>query len=304
MHVYAHDAAGPREGSVGLDNERDESAMSERLQVAEGYLMQGEADAACDLLARLAADVEEYVSENCPSSDEEEWFSFGSDFERVAYRRVSGDRRTLHDVGEPIDRLYGDLGLALAQQGDRELAVTSLKRAIRWNPMDVDNYLRLSSLLRQAGDVEGSVQLAYETFERASDPAQLVQAYLIFANFFRELGRAGHGAACLRAARRLMPHSEGLASTIDQLRGSDLDPDSLDDAEEARLLDDARIPRGANIEVVIELLSCALTAELAGNEEARTSFVLRARGLSDDQTVEGILAELRKSDEEDAHGQG
>lgn len=94
------------------------STMEDELNRAEGLLVNGEDQLAADLLARLAEDAEEYVDRNCPTTDELQWFSFPTIFERLAYRRVENDPRELRDVGEPLERLYGDLGFAEVRLGD------------------------------------------------------------------------------------------------------------------------------------------------------------------------------------------
>ena len=88
------------------------TSMTDEIERAEGMIVQGQDEAARDILARLAEDVEEYVDRNCVATEDEQWFSFPTIFERLAYRRVEKDPRTLHDVGEPLDRLYADLALA------------------------------------------------------------------------------------------------------------------------------------------------------------------------------------------------
>ncbi len=43
--------------------------------------------------------------------------------------------RKLENAHEPFDRLYGDLAMAYVRT-DYENAMTALKTAIRWNPMN------------------------------------------------------------------------------------------------------------------------------------------------------------------------
>ena len=90
----------------------NQSSMNEDLMQAEGLLVQGETDLAESLLSRMAADAEEYVAANCPTTEHVQWFSFPTLFERLAYRRVENDPRELREMDEPLDRMYSDLGLA------------------------------------------------------------------------------------------------------------------------------------------------------------------------------------------------
>ena len=108
--------------------------LSDELLRAEGLLVQGQQDSALELLARLAEDAEEYVDRNCPTTDELQWFSFPTLFERLAYRRVERDPRELRDVGEPLDRLYADLALANVRCGDYEAAPSRCARRFAGTP--------------------------------------------------------------------------------------------------------------------------------------------------------------------------
>ena len=87
-----------------------DSSLTDELLHAEGLIIQEQDESARELLLRLAEDAEEYVDRNCPTTDELQWFSFPTVFDRLCYRRVENDPRELRDVGEPLDRLYADLG--------------------------------------------------------------------------------------------------------------------------------------------------------------------------------------------------
>ena len=187
-----------------------QTTMTDDLERAEGLMLQGQPEQARDLLARLAEDAEEYVDKNCPTTDEVQWFSFPTLFERLAYRRVEKDPRELRDVGEPLDRLYNDLALASVQAGDYDEAMAALKRAVRWNPMDCSYRLNLADLFRVSGDVQEYLALTYSVFERASDARHLVRAFLNFSGWFASTGKPRAAAAAMRAARALDLTDSGL----------------------------------------------------------------------------------------------
>ena len=113
----------------------ERTELTEELERAEGLLLQGEGELAERMLAHLADDAEAYVDANCPTTDELQWFSFPSLFERLAYRRVEGDPRELRDVGEPLSRLYSDLALARVHLEDYEAAAAAATRGFSpaWN---------------------------------------------------------------------------------------------------------------------------------------------------------------------------
>ncbi len=284
----------------------EQSELTEQVMMAEGYLMQGQVDTAVELLSRLAEDVEEYVDRNCPTTDEVQWFSFPTTFDRLAYRAVERDPRELRDIGEPLDRLYSDLGLAYVHQGDYNLATEALKTAVRWNPMSCEDRLNLAELFRNDGDVQEYLALTYTVFDRASDPTCLVRAYLNFSEYFQAAEQPRLSAALLCAARRIDPEDSSLKAAIDQANGTERDLADISDEEEGKLLDEAGIPRGANPEVVVCLLQCALDARELGDQNAETNYVLRARSLAGQEMVQSLLEALTAEDEdagEDADGQ-
>ena len=144
------------------------SALSDELTRAEGMMMQDQNDEALELLIRLAEDAEEYVDRNCQTTDEVQYFAFPTLLDRLAYRRVENDPRKLEDVNEPFDRLYGDLAMAYVRTGDYENAMTALKTAIRWNPMNCGFRLDLADLIKIAGDIGEQMALRCGFFERES----------------------------------------------------------------------------------------------------------------------------------------
>ena len=276
----------------------NQTTLSDELLRAEGLLLQDQDEAARDLLARLAEDAEEYVDRNCPTTDELQWFSFPTIFERLCYRRVENDPRELRDVGEPLDRLYGDLAYAWARLGDYDRAIEALKLAVRWNPMGCGYRLDLADLFMLNGDMRECMALAYSVFERASDARHLARAYLIFANWFAQAGNSRASAASLRAARRLGVVDGSLEAALDQARRTDRDPDLLSDDEASGILEAEGLPEGANAEVAICLLMCATDAAAAGDRNTATELTVRARDLVGEPAAMTLLQLIREGDDE------
>ena len=270
--------------------------LTDRLLQAEGLLMQGQPELAVELLSRLAEDAEEYVDRNCPTTDELQWFSFPTIFERLAYRRVEQDPRELRDVGEPLDRLYADLALADIHVGDYDHATEALKQAVRWNPMGCEHRLNLADLFRVAGDMREYLALTYSVFERASEASHLVRAYLTFAEYFQVSEKPRTAAAALRAARRLDTGDTTLEAALDQAAGTDRDPDSVSDEEAAELLAAEGLPDAANAEIAICLLMCAADAAAMGQRDVATNLTLRARDLVGEEAAMALLALIHEED--------
>ena len=274
----------------------DESGMTEGLAHAEALMIEGQNDEALSVLLGIAEDAEEYVDRNCPTTDEVQWFSFPTIFERLAYRRVEKDPRELRDVGEPLDRLYADLALADIHVGDYDHATEALKQAVRWNPMGCEHRLNLADLFRVAGDMREYLALTYSVFERASEASHLVRAYLTFAEYFQVSEKPRTAAAALRAARRLDTGDTTLEAALDQAAGTDRDPDSVSDEEAAELLAAEGLPDAANAEIAICLLMCAADAAAMGQRDVATNLTLRARDLVGEEAAMALLALIHEED--------
>lgn len=279
-----------------------QTTMTDDLERAEGLMLQGQPEQARELLVRLAEDAEEYVDRNCPTTEEVQWFSFPTLFERLAYRRVEEDPRDLRDVGEPLDRLYNDLALASVQAGDYDEAVAALKRAVRWNPMDCSYRLNLADLFRVSGDVQEYLALTYSVFERASDARHLIRAFVNFSGWFASTEKPRVAAAALRAARVLDLADSSLEAALDQAAGTDRDPDLVSDAEMSELLAAEGLPDGANAEIAVCLLMCAGDAAAAGARDVAANLTLRARDLVGEPAAKALLELIHETDEGGSDG--
>lgn len=282
----------------------DESGMTEGLAHAEALMIEGQNDEALSVLLGIAEDAEEYVDRNCPTTDEVQWFSFPTIFERLAYRRVEKDPRELRDVGEPMDRLYGDLALAAVHTGDYDIATNALKQAVRWNPMGCENRLNLADLFRMNGDINEYLALTYSVFERASDARHLARAFANFSEYFLVQQKPRTAAAALRAGRRLGAREHALDQALDQATGTTHDPDLVGDDEARDLLAQEGLPDGANAEIAICLLMCATDAAQAGQQDVATNLTVRARDLVGEDASMALLRLIRQSDADLAADRG
>ena len=273
-----------------------QASLTEQLERAEA-LMLGDADeAALDLLGKLAEDAEEYVDRNCPTTDELQWFSFPTLFERLAYRRVENDPRELRDVGEPFDRLYADLALASVRTGDYQRATEALKQSIRWNPMDCGARLDLAELFLTNGDANEYLGLTYTVFERASDVRHLARAFANFARWFEQTGRDDACAAALRCARKLDARDATADALIAQAAGTPRDPDNVTDEQATQILEAEGLPDGANAEIAVCLLMCATDAAEEGQRDVATMLTLRARDLVGSAAAGALIELIHASD--------
>ena len=279
-----------------------QTELADALAQAEGYMLQGQDEAAAELLCRLAEDAEEYADKNCAATEAVQWFSFPTPFEKLAYRRVEGDPRELRDVGEPLDRLYSDLALANVHIGDYDEAKAALKSAIRWNPMDCGSRLNLADLYKIDGNMDEYLGLSFSVFERASEPRHLARAFVNFSAWFQVSNKPQVAAACLRAAQALDVSDGALDAALDQAAGTDRDPAGVSESEARSLLAAEGLPAGANAEMAACLLICASNAARAGEKNDATSFTLRARDLVGEPAAMSLLRAIQAAEAEELAG--
>ena len=279
-----------------------QTELADALAQAEGYMLQGQDEAAAELLRRLAEDAEEYIDKNCAATEAVQWFSFPTPFEKLAYRRVEGDPRELRDVGEPLDRLYSDLALANVHIGDYDEAKAALKSAIRWNPMDCGSRLNLADLYKIDGNMDEYLGLSFSVFERASEPRHLARAFVNFSAWFQVSNKPQVAAACLRAALALDVSDGALDAALDQAAGTDRDPAGVSESEARSLLAAEGLPAGANAEMAACLLICASNAARAGEKNDATSFTLRARDLVGEPAAMSLLRAIQAAEAEELAG--
>lgn len=280
----------------------ERTQMIDELDAAEGLLAGGQLDYALELLERLVSDADTYIDANCQATEDEQWFSFPTPFEKLAYRRVESDPRELHDVGEPFDRLYADYALALVSDGDYDGASAALRQAVRWNPMECGYRLDLAELYRTNGNMQEYLALTFSVFERASDVRHLVRAFCNFARHFEAAGDAKMSAACLFAARKLDFPDSVLESLLEQAAGKENDPDSLSEDEAREALAEQGFPEGANAEMAACLLICATSAAAKGDTALATTLTVRARDLVGAPAVKTLLKLIHEADVDGATG--
>lgn len=279
---------------------REDSLLAEQIERAEAMLAEGLDEEAVMLLASCAADAEDFVANNAPTTEKVQYFAFPSIFDRLLYRRVEDDPRELRDIGEPLDQLYSDLAYALVRRGDYERASEALRRAIRWNPMDCAARLDLAELYLLNGDVREWIGLTYSVFDRASDVRHLARAFANFARYFDQTGQTRLEAAALRAAQHLDWPDELLARELDIAAGTEADPAQLSDEEAETLLAEQGLPFGANAEVAICLLMCASDAAAAGEANLATELTIRARDLVGPAAAKTLMALINESNSEES----
>ena len=272
--------------------------LSDDLLRAEGLLVNGDAEQARDLLARQAEDAEEYIAQHYQTTDDTQYFSFPELYLLLAYKKVEEDPRQIIVVNEPFDRLYNDLAIANVMVGDYTLAQESLKQAVRWNPMDCEYRLRLADLYMTNGDVDEYLALTYSVFERASEAEHIIRAYVNFAGYYEQSGREMLCAAALKCAAQFNVEEPHLTAALEAAQNTSHDPILIELPEAQEILAAEGIPEGANAEIAICMLMCAVDAADAGDKNQATNLMLKSRSLIGAPACQALLELIKDADEQ------
>jgi len=265
------------------------------LEHIEGYLANNQALEILPALQGLVAGLESHVDENCPVTDEVQWFSFANAFEKLAYRRVERDPRELREAPAPFDRAYADYAFCLMACNDLEGAAAALKQAVRWNPMDCAHRLDLAALLANQGDADEALRLSYSVFARASKPAHLVRSYLNFAAHYEGAEQFELAGACVWCALQLSPRSARVQEAARKLVAEhDVDAGALAAEQVAALLEPQGIPLGANVEVVVSALIVAELAREQGDRATAEDLTLVAVNLVGQEQAAALAQLVRE----------
>lgn len=271
----------------------------EQLERIEGYIANDQIGDIGPAIEGLVADMELYIDENCVATDEVQYFSFASQFEKLTYRRVEQDPRKIVDAPVPFDRAYADYAFCLIRAKDYEKAAEQLKQAVRWNPMNCAHRLDLAAVLTKLGDYEEFLKLSYSVFARASRSAHLVRAYLNFADYFKQCGQYDTAAACVKCALRLSPENKRAVNAATSLAVEhQCDPKEQTDELTESLLDAQGIPEGANVEVVLSALLLADLSAAQGDMKTCQDMVQVAVDLVGQKKAQALAEIVREQGEE------
>lgn len=268
--------------------------LEEQIALAEGYLYQSQPEAALDILTREVADAEVYIDANYQPTSELQYFNFPSMFERLAYRRVEKDPRQIQQVDEPFAALFAALAHTHLMLGNYDEAAQCLKQAIRWNPMDCASRLNLAELMRVEGNMQEYFALTHSVFDRASEPEYLARAWVNFVSYFRAAQNDEAIAACLYLAHKFdAKTAEPLMHEFEDM----LSAHPMDDTHAQDVLEAEGVPGGANAEIAICLLMCAVDAKEMGDVAAATTFTLKAHKLVGADAAKALLQLIQETDE-------
>lgn len=276
-----------------------ETPISEQdIEYAETYLAAGDISTASQILERYLELAEEYIAEECQTTDEVQYFSFQDSFERLCYARVEHDPRRIVAVPAPFDRLYSDVAYVCIQQQDYERARDALIQAVRWNPMNCKYRLDLAEIFRALGDIQEWAALSNSVLERASDGRVAARAYSNLGQLFIDQDNAVAASGCARLAVRLAPADARTVALMDRLAKEH--PEVAKDSDDHVLgeLSIQGIPTSPSADVAICLLICASDAATAGDRAQAAEYTARANGLIGKEACSALIKMIRETDNE------
>ena len=268
------------------------------LNLAENFLGQGDIESALPLLQDLRDALEAYSAAACRTTDSVQYFSFADAFERLAYRRVENDPRTLVQVPLPFDRVYADLALCYLRQQEYALARDALMQAVRWNPMNGNYRLDLAEVFRVLGDTREWASLSHSVLDRAADPRTAARAYANLGQFFAGEDNLKAAVGCARLAGRMAPTERRVAQLKDRIDEMEGDASAVSDVDAMSELEAQGVPTALNAEIAICLIMCATDAGAAGNTDEATRLIIRARAMVGSDAVKALIQLVRESDAE------
>lgn len=276
----------------------DLSVSIEDIHVVENFLGQGETDAALPALLDMRDAIEAYVEAECVTSDEVQYFSFADAFERIAYRRVEEDPRTLVQVPLPFDRVYSDLAFVYIQQQEYAHARDALKQAVRWDPMNCAYRLDLAELYRVLGNADEWAALSYSVMARASDAVHLGRACANLSRFFLDAKEPMLAAGFARRAAAFAPGERSTREALTRLVAEAPDEANAPEEEVLAALTGQGFPTEPNAEMAICLLMSATDAAAEGDHAQATRYTMRARNLVGEDAAKALIQLIRESDAE------
>lgn len=268
------------------------------LAYAENFLAQDDAQTALPLLLDLRDAAEAFIDTSCTPTEDTQYFSFGSTFERLAYRRVEGDPRTLVNVTVPFDRLYADLSFAYVRLNEHTLARDALMQAVRWNPMRCAYRLDLAELFRFLGDTKEWASLSHSVVERASNARDAARAYANLGLFFLDEENLAAASACARRACELDDTCRTATMLCERLDRDHPEHAEISDEQAFAELEQQGVPATPNAEIAVCMLMCATDAARAGNEQEATRLTIAARDLIGAEASRALIQLIRESDAE------
>lgn len=270
----------------------------EEIQHAENFLGQGDIDAALPELLEMRDAIEEYIAAECVTTDEVQYFCFANAFERLAYRRIEDDPRTLVQVEVPFDRVYSDLAFAYIQKQEYALARDALKQAVRWDPMNCAYRIDLAELYRMLGNQDEWGALNFSVLDRAADATLLGRACAGLGQFFLNQHEDMLAAGFARRAAIHAPNDARTHRLLARLTSEAPDAAKASEEETNKVLEEQGFPTTPNAEIAICLLMCATDASQAGDRDEATRLTIRARDLVGEDAAKALIQLIHESDAE------
>lgn len=119
-------------------------------------------------------------------ADDEAFFCFNNMLEQVFYDEVFKPGKRLNQVPDNYADMYHKCGALLLEARQYDEAELILKKALHWNPVDVDILLTLSEVYKVRGDLETYFSMMKQCLACAYSKRSLARAYRGVGHYYAE----------------------------------------------------------------------------------------------------------------------
>ena len=196
------------------------------LEEVKAALFLGRVKEAKGILERTIDKIEDstiYEGNEC-----KEYYSFNEPMEVAIYKNIYKPKKQIEDVGENFAKVYFIYAKLLKKYEKIEKVREGYKKALVWNPVDVNIILAYAETYRTNDDLKNFYEITKEAFKVAYKQEQLAKCYTNFGDYFLFENNFETAKGCYLLALQAYNNkdaSKGIAK-IDRLTNDSIkDPD-------------------------------------------------------------------------------
>jgi tetratricopeptide (TPR) repeat protein len=230
-------------------------------------------------------------------TDAAEYFCFNNVLEQVLYDEVFGHGKELFRVPDNYADMYHKYGALLFEAKEYDDAELFLKKAHRWNPVDVDILFELSEVYKLRSDWDTFLSIMKQCLSYAYSNRSLARCYRNLGFYFIEQEQYDVAAALYLFSLFFDQKNETAYHELKYIEektgNTPRQPESTEEASALiHLLNDHEIQTWANPQVTHIAVSMAREAMKADMPNEARSFLSIAYELTGDKDIGEVLDQL------------
>lgn len=194
--------------------------VNKRIKEAFDLRLVGKFD---ECLNIIEAEVNKLEAEKGPGGfcDDEKnvYYSCDEVFERALIRHFSKSDREIVFTDVLYSYMFYTYALVLYDLERFDEAKVALKKAMRWNPVDINFILEYSMIFKSADDHERALEEAKKALEFAYTPEMLARCYYNISTFFIDTGLYQEAIECLTLARHYNREYQSVYDALEYVEG-------------------------------------------------------------------------------------